>query len=177
MLAAAACLLVGGVLTLGEPPQESNAKPGTAPPKPKAFLVCMGVSDYQSARWNLQFGADDADAMVRELTPRLTAAGYDVVPRAAIVSRTAGATDATKGAFKAALGDVARDAWPDDLVLVSFSGHGYTDAQNELYLFPSEVGACLVPGEKPSAEVLKDSISGADLATWLRRIDAGEMVW
>src|SRR5262245_5422273 len=110
-----ACLLFGCLVAFGEPPQQTSSKSETPPAKPKAFLICMGVSNYESKRWNLQFGADDAEAMVQKLTPRLKDAGYDVVPRAAIISRVNGTSDATKSALRAALSEVARDAWPDDL--------------------------------------------------------------
>jgi len=34
-----------------------------------------------------------------------------------------------------------RAATPDDLVVLSFSGHGYTDARGALYLLHYDVGA------------------------------------
>ncbi len=37
-------------------------------------------------------------------------------------------------------GERLRAATPDDLVVLSFSGHGYTDARGGLYLLPYDVG-------------------------------------
>jgi hypothetical protein len=66
-------------------------------------------------------------------------------------------------------------ARPDDLVVVSFSGHGYTDDRNEFYLIPSEVGPRLRRGQRPDPGVLRNCVSGEELGMWLRRVDAGEM--
>ena len=73
-------------------------------------------------------------------------------------------------------GEKLERATPDDLVLVSFSGHGYTDERNEFYLIPSEAGPALKAGEQPGDEMLKRCVSEEELSRWLRRVDAGEMV-
>ncbi len=65
-----------------------------------------------------------------------------------------------------------RQATPDDLVLLSFSGHGYTDARGNLHLLPYDVGR----GRQEMQDVPPRCISSADLAAWLREVDAGELV-
>ena len=63
---------------------------------------------------------------------------------------------------------------PDDLVLIAFSSHGYTDKQGIFYFIPYDTGP--VPQGKITPEVLKNFISSAELSEWVRDIDAGEMV-
>jgi WD40 repeat protein len=64
-----------------------------------------------------------------------------------------------------------RAAEPEDLVLISFSSHGYADERGNFYLLPSDTG----PGGE-MGEVLGRSISSEELSAWLRDVDAGEML-
>jgi WD40 repeat protein len=64
-----------------------------------------------------------------------------------------------------------RPAAPEDLVLISFSSHGYADERGNFYLLPSDTG----PGGE-MGEVLGRSISSEELSAWLRDVDAGEML-
>lgn len=63
---------------------------------------------------------------------------------------------------------------PDDLVLIAFSSHGYTDKQGTFYFIPYDTGS--VPQGKITPEVLKNCVSSDELSDWVRDIDAGEMV-
>src|SRR4051812_27672399 len=69
-------------------------------------------------------------------------------------------------------GERLRQATPDDLVMLSFSGHGYTDVSGTLYLLPYDVGE----GQHRVEDVLPRCISTAELSSWLRDVDAGELV-
>jgi WD40 repeat protein len=60
---------------------------------------------------------------------------------------------------------------PDDLVVLSFSGHGYTDARGALYLLPYDIGV----GRTRVEDVLENCISTAELSAWLRGVDVGEL--
>ena len=70
--------------------------------------------------------------------------------------------------------DKLRKAGPDDLVIISFSSHGYADNQGNFYLVPYDVGA----GSKReiTGDLLRHCISSEELSLWLREVDAGEMV-
>jgi WD40 repeat protein/uncharacterized caspase-like protein len=162
--------------------------------RPRAYLLCMGVSACQSSRWDLRFAHKDAELMASALGGALQAAGhYEVVP---VVLTSAydpqgklGSTSATKDNLKTALQllagqkvdakakeqlphiDQLQRATPDDLVLVSFSGHGYTDPRGVLYLVPYDVGN---PQTDIQAVLLR-CLSTMELASWLREVDAGEL--
>jgi WD40 repeat protein len=172
----------------------------TAPHKPRAYVLCVGASDYGNPAFDLTYAADDASSTAKALSADGRLARYQVVPVVLVTDKANRL--GTKETLKAALelmagptdrGDsgwqhkakVLRDrvpggrdlspATPDDLVLVSFSGHGYTDERNEFYLVMPEVGPMLRKGQRPSTEALKGCVSEDELAGWLRRVDAGEM--
>jgi hypothetical protein len=70
--------------------------------------------------------------------------------------------------------DKLRPATPDDLVLILFSSHGYADRAGNFYLIPYDTGAGT---EKVFTETVRQhSISTDDLSSWLRDVDAGELV-
>lgn len=70
--------------------------------------------------------------------------------------------------------DKLRQATPDDLVLILYSSHGYADRAGNFYLIPFDTG----PGtQKVFTEAVRQrSISSDDLSSWLRDVDAGELV-
>lgn len=98
-------------------------------------------------------------------------------------------TAATKRSFKAVLdllagrkvdeevlkgipnADRLRRATPEDLVIVSFSSHGYADERGRFFLFASDTGRS---GELHDA--LTRAISSDELGAWLRDVDAGELI-
>jgi WD40 repeat protein len=62
-------------------------------------------------------------------------------------------------------------ARPDDLVLLTFSSHGYADRDGVFYIVPSDTGK----DKLLSAEFLRHCISSDELGHWLRDVDAGDM--
>lgn len=67
--------------------------------------------------------------------------------------------------------DKLRRATPEDLVLVSFSSHGYADERGSFYLFGSDAGA-----SSDLKDALRRAISSDELGAWLRDVDAGELI-
>jgi WD40 repeat protein/uncharacterized caspase-like protein len=67
--------------------------------------------------------------------------------------------------------DKLRRATPEDLVLVSFSSHGYADGRGSFYLFASDGGT-----SSNLNEALSRAISSDELGAWLRDVDAGELI-
>jgi len=70
--------------------------------------------------------------------------------------------------------DKLRRATPEDLVLISFSSHGYADERGSFYLFTSDVGDAGAPKELRDA--LGRAVSSDELSAWLRDVDAGELI-
>jgi uncharacterized caspase-like protein len=67
--------------------------------------------------------------------------------------------------------DRLRRATPEDLVLVSFSSHGYADERGRFFLFTSDTGS-----PKELHDALGRAISSDELGAWLRDVDAGELI-
>lgn len=169
-----------------------------SPVKGRAYVVSVGVNAYQNPDWNLQFAANDARRIQQVLARQLSRRGvYAEVVAIPLISDHAqegkpGPQLATKdnlrqvlallagkpvpGADRQAIPNAAaiRPATPDDLLIVSFSGHGYAAEKGEFHLLPQDIGAGR--GRSVTDEVLRRSISSAELSEWLRDVDAGEMV-
>lgn len=183
----------------------------TLPVRGRAYVVSVGVNDYDDPKLALRYAANDARRIESLLTERLNAMGaYDeVVPVRLISDETTRA--ATKANVKAvldllsgrtpepgALAGVANAdrllaAGPDDLVVITFSGHGYAAADGTFYLVPSDVGESAAAGVGPAsaaggkllahtvaapaglAAILPRCVSNDELALWLRDLDAGEI--
>jgi WD40 repeat protein/uncharacterized caspase-like protein len=65
-----------------------------------------------------------------------------------------------------------RKAEPDDLILISFSSHGYTDRSGNFFILPYDIGAA----SEITPDLLAHCISSEELSLWLRDVDAGDMV-
>ncbi|MBY3297654.1 hypothetical protein HFO10_17165 [Rhizobium laguerreae] len=160
---------------------------------PRAYVVTVGVNEYEKEGLRLNFAVADAEAIGTALQG---IRGYEVVSvvlasdfeRQEGSKRISAVDDATKVNIRAVLdllagkGEVDRQrlrqeigpiidklakATPDDLVVVAFSGHGHTE-QGRFYLLPSDSGDDLTK--------LDELISSEELTAWLREVDAGEMV-
>jgi WD40 repeat protein len=141
-------------------------------PRPKAYLVEIGVNHYQASGCELRYAVNDAHKLHTALESRLKARGLDV--EAIELISTSDNMTATRTRIREALADIASKATPDEVFFLSFSGHGYTAPNGQFYLLPADVeGTC----GKPDAELLKNAISADDLTEWLRPIDVGELTF
>lgn len=155
-----------------------------APVRRRAVVVSIGVDVYQSPAWDLGFAASDARLIGQALGERLRASGsFDEVVQITLVSDADTPEGASKAAIRAALAGLAapRDgrapsgpaAGPDDVVFVSFSGHGAVDRAGTFHLVPHDIGD--VASRLLTPAILERSISTDELGEWLRDIDAGEL--
>ncbi len=174
-------------------------RPSTWQGRRRAYLIAVGVSAYQTPDWDLRYADNDARRLLEVLEPRLRATGrYERVVPINIASswtkvgegRRIDRADATKDNIRAVLrvlsgamqaGDLPvglaaglEKATPDDLVVLLFSSHGYSDEAGNFFLFPYDIGT--TNGRKINVDVLKRAISSAELSLWLRGVDAGDIV-
>ncbi|MYM97584.1 caspase family protein [Duganella vulcania] len=152
-----------------------------------AYVIAVGADSYDAPERTLRFAASDARAMSRALAGLK---GYRVVPVTLVSEgKDASAWKATRANIRAVLArlaggpgtggelagvanaDALAPATPDDLVILSFSGHGYTSKQGKFYLLPSDSGS----GLPIDAQALSRFISSDDLSDWLRPVDAGQI--
>jgi hypothetical protein len=136
---------------------------------PRTFMLNIGVNRNSGTGCDLHYAASDATHLRDVLQSHLPA-----VTETLLVSDDGKPTGASKTAIRAALAGIAAQATPDDVFLLSFSGHGFTARDGEFYLLPSDVtGSC---EHLDQAATLASAISSTELTQWLRPIDAGEMV-
>jgi len=155
----------------------------------------MGVNTSQNPAWELRYAANDARKIQASLEERLRKnPDYEEVvfiPLISDKSSRPGESPAIKANLKAVLDLLAgkpvpdqirsripqsggiQEAAPNDLVLITFSGHGYAGDHGVFYLLPEDVG----PGQGMDAtpEFLTRCVSSEELAEWLRDVDAGDM--
>jgi len=157
------------------------------PVEPRAYVVAVGVDRYAIPGKSLRFAVADASAVAHALA---------AVPGHAttVVTLTAGGERdfATKADLRAVLGilgghddpefrrrlaasgiktDGLQQATPDDVIILTFSGHGFADPRGHFYLLPSDAAA----PDPANPTAMSTLVSSAELTEWLRDVDAGEM--
>lgn len=177
---------VGAVYAKPAGAATSGGKPG------KAYVIGIGVNTSDNPLFNLRYAADDARLSIDALSKRLRARGqYTDVVTVPLIADGAKERNATKArirsvlnvlggkeADRAGLADLPEAsrlsaATPDDLVIVTFAGHGTVNDRGVFHLLPQDVG---VKGsrELTPAMLASSAISTDDLETWIRDVDAGE---
>lgn len=142
--------------------------------KPKAFLVNVGVDEYDGqVVSDLSFASGDARLIQSALRSRLVKRGYQVIETPLTSPPREGESLATKKNIEKTIERVRDASGPDDLVLLSISSHGYTDSEGAFYVFPQNLGR---ESEGLDQEVLARCITSEDLSAWLRGVDAQELV-
>lgn len=171
-----------------------------ASPIRRAYIVAMGVDASQDSQLTLRYAVQDAEALIAAVAPRLAATKAFMEVQSLLLKAPAGASTmetvtATKADLRAVLTRLAGKpltreetarlgripgaarltaVTPDDLLILSFSGHGYANDQGAFYLLPYDIGTG--NGTMPP-ERLARCISSDDLSQWLREVDAGEMAF
>lgn len=172
-----------------------------SPVKGRAYLVTVGVNAYEQQDFDLSFAANDARRFQSVVSERLSKTGeYAEIIQVPLISdyasknneRTITEKSATKNNIKAVLdllagkkinaelakeipnADKIQQARPEDLILISFSSHGFADDKGNFYFVPYDTGH--VTQQRLTPEFLAHCISSEELSFWLRDIDAGEIV-
>lgn len=164
--------------------------------KGRAFLISIGVNASENPNFNLRFAANDARRTDEILGARLrgdTASYSEVIPVSlrsdhdakGNVTESAARKAVIKGLFSLLAGrrsevpaEVLRQipngekvvaVGPEDTLIVTYSGHGYTDRGGTFYLVPYDNG---IPAEGITPASLPKLISSDELALWMRDITA-----
>jgi hypothetical protein len=164
----------------------------------KAYLITVGVNRTESSpAWDLHYAANDARRMSQVVGDKLEGSKqFSDVVRIRLVSdknHQAGEAAATKAHLQAVLDVLAgrrqvsvqlkkqipgiermEKAAPEDLVLLSFSSHGYTDDRGVFHIVLEDIGKT-TPQNKITVALQRNSLSSDVLSGWLREVDAGEM--
>ena len=140
----------------------------------RAYVVSVGVNDYGRPDLRLTFAGADAQAMQAVLGSRIK--GFEQVVVVPLINGKKQAfhdvLDELAGLKLDPTGKIARST-PDDMVILSWSGHGLTKV-GKFYLLPSDV-----PNDPDTYgdTFLNACIDTDELADWLRGVDAGDMAF
>ena len=139
--------------------------------QPHAYVVAIGVSESAIPTLRLTYTGNDARLLAPAITRAVRNANPGIeVEQTLLISETDSA-GASKERIREALANVARRAGPDDIVVISYSGHGQNDAGGRFHLVPSDVRA----GAADSMD-WGSLISSHELSTWLRELDVAESI-
>jgi uncharacterized caspase-like protein len=170
--------------------------PPIATPRPRrAFVLAVGINRYDAKQLQLRYAAGDATLVAQRLG---ALPGYDVRTLALAGTETR-VTKALIGAALALLattpanslqdsenrrtaalatlsaagidGKGFEPATPDDLVIMSYSGHGWTDPVGSFFMLPADTQ--WQPTGPPADHA--SMIGAEELAGLLEAIDAGDM--
>lgn len=170
-------------------------RPPVAPRQPRAFVVAIGIDAYDTPRFQLNYAVADARLIAERLVDipgydmrRVTLAGErkadgSPVPidNAAIrhvlslITTNEGRAEAIR-ALRDEQGidaSVLEQATPDDIVIISFSGHGWADAQGNFYLIPT--GGIWEDGSDTPER--SSFFATADLARYFLAMQAAEITF
>lgn len=153
-------------------------------PRPRAFVLTIGIDRYAIPGKNLGFAAADASALAKALESidgynvhrmTLVADSSKVQATKALIRAAFGLLTGAPGNWAAQLRRAGIDptgfsaATPDDIVIISWSGHGIVNKDGKFALVPSDarLGA---DGDIDDSSL----VSSDELAGWLRPLDAGE---
>jgi WD40 repeat protein len=158
--------------------------------KGTAYIIAVGVNDYENSQYNLKYAAADARSFGEEMRRRQTQmGGFERVEVIQLLDQ-----DATKANILAAIKrlagepgppslkagplDALKRAEPEDTVVIYFAGHGTAQAQR-FYLIPHDLG---YTGERTQLTeqglktMLAHSISDSELETAVEGLDAGHLL-
>lgn len=162
----------------------------------KAYVISIGVNEYQAPVWNLTYAAADAKVISNAIHQGLNQTKqFDKVVTIPLISTTLTNNGEpllpTKALIKATLALLAgkpispelkrqipqyeqiEPLTPNDLLFFFFAGHGLSD-QGEFYLFPYDIGEAQQRSVTP--QILANAISSRELDDWMQSIDAGEFI-
>ena len=168
----------------------------SAPSGKRAYVIGVGINVYDNPSWNLSYAASDAEASVELIAEGLRNKGsFDEIHELSLVSKEnnqerlarldvieavllqlAGAPipetqaeDARRTAMK------IPPARPQDLVYVTFAGHGLATSDGLFHFFTQEFGRGTT-GRTLEEGSLEFALSGKRLADLLMQIDVRDMM-
>ncbi len=89
----------------------------------KTYYIGIGVSDYQNPNYKLNYAAKDVNDLSKGIKKKYPDAEIHLLTN----------KDATRENIKALKKDILSKTNVDDIVIVSFSGHGVADKKNNFY--------------------------------------------
>ncbi|MGX7689538.1 caspase family protein [Flectobacillus roseus] len=137
-----------------------NGKTESAVPKPKLYILSIGVSDYVKKEYKLDYPAKDATDFVNALKEQQEKL-YDVVEVKLLTNQVA-----TKDNILEGLEWLQKQTTSKDIAMLFLAGHGTNDNTNNFYFMPHNA-------EEQSLK--RTCVSGADIGSTVQAI-AGKIL-
>jgi WD40 repeat protein len=137
----------------------------------RAYLMNIGINAHRSPAFDLRYAVNDARIMNETLSRALRHINITVQPQMLLA---AGDKHVSKAEIETRLRGLANSVRGNDLVILTFSGHGYRSESGEFYLLPSDVSG------HPDGNVddfLSNAISSAELGDWLQNVNPANFVF
>ena len=164
-------------------------RPDMKPVQPRAFVISIGIDAYDEKNLNLDYAAADAKLLGQSLakipgyemhnlvvtaeadnTSRPTADAINMIfAMLAGLERKQGLKMLASAGIDGSTLDMVR---PDDIVIFTFSGHGWADPQRNFFMVPTD-GVWDKTHDAPLAHTL---VNMEEMTMWLRLINAAEIV-
>lgn len=157
----------------------------TTPVTSSAFLLTIGINWHENSTWNLSYAVNDAQTLAKTLTGALGSRGMQVFSTS-VLSAGPDQARATKATIRDTLlylsGQTPMDmpkpesmqGWPrprpDDLVIITFAGHGFATQEGQYFLVPQDIGSGNI--RSTDAAVQARAISMNELYQWVEGLDA-----
>ena len=139
------------------------------PRRPKAYVLNIGINAYDTQHV-LSFSVSDAELMHQRLS---SIPGYEMHVEALLGKQGEDGkierVDA--GTIVETLTRIATQATPDDIVIITYSGHGWADKRGNFYFVPSN-GNWPAGWDQPD---LRTMVSSTQIANILRQSHAREI--
>jgi WD40 repeat protein len=158
--------------------------------KPKVYLISVGINETGNPKWTLNYANKDARELQKVLGDKLEAQQRFDIVRIALISEKINNTfsyQASKENIKAIFDllagrNVKRSilasipafkklqlSTPDDVIIMTFASHGYTDDNGRFYLVPSGI-------RYSNGGIVESSlISSEDISFWMKDVEASNM--
>lgn len=161
----------------------------------RAYVISVGVNYFHIPGFDLSASNYDANQFQSVIPEKLRQTGnYDVIPIRlvsayedgelvenatkenieAVFEMLSGKEISTERKQKIPNSERIRRSTPDDLIIVTFSTHGYSTRGGDFYLLPSNLTRQTEGQKIPD---LSSMISGEELGLWVRDVEANQMVW
>jgi len=155
-----------------------------------AYVIAVGVNEYENNQYNLKYAVADAQSFGTELRDRETQVGeFERIEVIILVNEEATKTNilsvlkrlsgaAGTPSLKASSLDSLKKVEPEDSVIIYYAGHG-TAQQTRFYLIPHDLG---YKGERTKLDqqglntILEHSISDVELEEAVEGLDAGHLL-
>lgn len=157
-----------------------------------AYIVSVGINEFQNTAWNLDYAVEDADALNNGLFNALN--GSDKFDRVINIKLTSNSNKAkpSKEALKAVFAGLTgqkiasqyllampelkqiKRVRPNDTLIFTYAGHGYADPSGDFHLFPWDLAAS--EGKLLNSALLDSTINSSELENMLRDVDSNQFM-